>query len=65
MLERRVDWVAVLNEAASLCERIHNVSLDIDRDVVREIGIKTDDTLSALNMNTMPNVAKVAGHVAF
>lgn len=29
------------------------------------MSIKANDTLSALNMSTMPNVAKVAGHVVF
>ena len=65
MLEQQVNWVSVLGEAAALCERVYGVSLDIDRDIVREISIKANDTLAALNMNTMPNVAKVAGHVAF
>lgn len=65
MIEKHINWVGVMNEAAALCEHTYGVALEIDLDVIREISLKANETLSALNMNTLPNVAKVAGHVAF
>jgi hypothetical protein len=64
-VNQSVDWIAVLNSAAALCERVYAIQLDIDRDIVREITLRANDTLDALNMSSMPNVAKIAGHVAF
>jgi len=55
----------VLSDAATLCERVYGLSLTIDRDVLREISEQAEGTLFQLNMSTLPNVAKVAGHVAF
>lgn len=65
MIEKHFNWDSVLIEAASMCERAYEIKLEIDRDVIREINMKANDTLEALNMSTLPNVAKVAGHVAF
>ncbi len=65
MLDRHFDWQAVLSDAATLCERAYGVSLTIDRDILREISEQAEGTLLQLNMSTLPNMAKVAGHVAF
>jgi hypothetical protein len=64
-INQQINWDLVLGDVADLCEREYDVKLEIDRDVVREIGVQTEITLEALKMDTMPNVAKVAGHVAF
>lgn len=52
-------------DAASLVERVCDLKLEIDADILKEISEQADGTLDQLNMNTMPNVAKVAGHVTF
>lgn len=65
MPSKHIDWEAVLFEAAKLCEDMYAVHLDIDKDVLKEIGVQTEESLLALNMTSLPNVAKVAGHAAF
>jgi hypothetical protein len=65
MITDRFDWSQVLFDATTLCERSNDVKLCIDRDIVKEISEKANASLAALNMQTIPNVAKVAGHVAF
>lgn len=65
MIEHQIDWEAILMDAANLCEKEFDVSIEIDRDIVREITTYASNTLSSLNMATMPNIAKVAGHFAF
>ncbi len=64
-LERVIDWQKVLTDATDVCERRFGLFLVIDADIVGEIAVQANSSLAALNMNTMPNVAKVAGHVAF
>ena len=65
MLDKHFNWQEVLSDAATLCERVYQVRLTIDRDILREISEQAEGTLLQLNMSTLPNVAKVAGHVAF
>lgn len=62
----QIDWEAVLNYAAAILEKNYSINLDIDIDIVREIKVNIEKSLSALEMDgSVPNVAKVAGHVVY
>lgn len=65
MITRKIDWPPILHNACALVEKRQDITLCIDTDILNEIALKVEETLHALQMNTMPNVAKVAGHVAF
>lgn len=65
MVTQQVKWAPILESACALVEKRNDIVLMIDVDVVAEISIRVAETLKQLNMSTLPNVAKVAGHVAF
>ena len=65
MSAHNIDWGSVLHEIAANLESRFELDLLIDSDVVAEIGDQLDRTLQALPLATRPNIAKVAGHVAF
>ena len=65
MALNNIDWEAALHDGCALAEHSLNLSLTIDRDIVREIAAEAEKTLAGLQMTSSPNVAKIAGHVAF
>lgn len=59
-----IDWSSILHRVVEHLEASLNVSLVIDDDIVREIQTQADETVKSFKKER-PNVAKVAGSVAF
>jgi hypothetical protein len=62
---KTIDWTTPLTRAVLQLERKFQVDLCLDSDIVAEIGSHLKRTVDAIPMDTDPNVAKIAGHVAF
>ncbi len=62
---RHVDWNAVFVRVVGEVESHYGLKLFIDATTIREVGERAGLSLESLNMDSVPNVAKVAGHVAF
>lgn len=61
----QVDWMVPLGRAVATLEQKFTIKLTLDSDVVGEVASHLNRTVSQIPMNTDPNVAKIAGHVAF
>lgn len=61
----KIDWMSPLERAVTQLEQKFDVALCLDSDIVAEIGNHLIRTVKSIPMNTDPNVAKIAGHVAF
>ena len=59
-----IDWFAILHEQAAIIEKRHDIRIDIDEATCLEVGRVVDDHLAATGLER-PNVAKIAGQVAF
>lgn len=60
-----VDWNKVFEVAVDQVEPILGVTLMVDEVIIREVEEHAKQSLQNLKMNSVPNVAKVAGHIAF
>ncbi len=65
MTFKSIDWSSILGEIAEALEKRFGLAIVIDSDIVEEIKCQLNRTLEKLSLDTKPNVAKVAGHVAF
>ena len=61
----QIDWMTPLQRAVEHLEKKFDVLLALDSDVVAELTSHLQRTVDQIPMDTDPNVAKIAGHVAF
>lgn len=59
-----IDWFEILQKEATTLERELSIRIDIDERISLEVGRLINDHLQAIGL-AHPNVAKVAGQVAF
>lgn len=59
-----IDWFAILQEEAATIEKQTAVKIDISKPICQEVGRLIGDNLAAIGLQ-QPNVAKIAGQVAF
>jgi hypothetical protein len=63
-MQSNVDWKKLLIEVASAASAGMNVSICVESFILDEINDRIDDSLAGLRIDR-PNVAKIAGIVAF
>ena len=59
-----IDWFAILRKEAATIEEQTRVKIDISKPICQEVGRLIGDNLTAIGLQ-QPNVAKIAGQVAF
>ncbi|MBF0236682.1 MAG: hypothetical protein HQM12_03170 [SAR324 cluster bacterium] len=59
-----INWQEVIIEACSWAESQFGTKLVVDSDIINEIQIMSEASLQSYHP-VKPNVAKIAGHIAF
>lgn len=65
MAIHHIQWEPIFERLCRRLERRWECTFAIDREILIEVADKTQATLAGLNDTSVPNVAKVAGHVSF